>query len=492
MPLPPNNAIESADDFYLRGDEVQNSPSAENELMSKVFDALDAGVFIVNQNLEVIAVNSHFEKVTHLSKDELLGRNVQYLLDQGYISDSVTLRVLDERQPVTRILNYRGIEGNDVLVTGKPIFDDQGDLRYIVCTLRDWTLLTEVYQELHSVRQKSEHYKQQLDNLFLQQLGSDEIIARDRKSRTLFQMAARVAKVDATVLLLGESGVGKDVLARFIHHSSTRSKEGAFVHVNCGAIPESLFESELFGYIAGAFTGASKLGKPGLLEIADKGTLFLDEVAELPLPTQSKLLKALQEKCVMRLGDTKETPVDIKVIAATNQNLESLVSAGKFRRDLYYRLNVFKLRVPSLRERKEDIPPLTAYFLRHFNEKYRQNKSLSPEVLEAILNHDWPGNIRELEHTIEQMLVLCPEDIIRSEHLPDPLLENVTESESIRLAGSLPLKDALERIEKKIILNAIRNSETLLDAANQLGIDLSTLTRKKQKYGIFRKMCGPA
>ena len=194
----------------------------------------------------------------------------------------------------------------------------------------------------------------------------------------------------------------------------------------------------------------------------------------------------------MRLGDTKETPVDIKVIAATNQNLESLVSAGKFRRDLYYRLNVFKLRVPSLRERKEDIPPLAAYFLRHFNEKYRQNKSLSPEVLEAILNHDWPGNIRELEHTIEQMLVLCPEDIIRSEHLPDPLLENVTESESIRLEGSLPLKDALERIEKKIILNAIRNSETLLDAANQLGIDLSTLTRKKQKYGIFRKICGPA
>lgn len=472
---------------------MQLSPfTLENSLLDKVFEALDAGVFIVDQDLVVLAVNSHFEKVTNLSKEELIGRNVQYLIDQKYISDSVSLRVLADRKPVTRILNYRGFEGKDVLVTGKPVFDDQGELRLIVCTLRDWTLLTEVYQQLHALQQKSEQYKHQLDHLNLQQLDDDEFIARDKKSRNMLQMAARIAKVDSTALLLGESGVGKDMLARFIHKNSARSKEGTFVHVNCGAIPEALFESELFGYSEGAFTGAKKIGKPGLLEIANKGTLFLDEIAELPMPMQSKLLKVLQEKCVMRLGDTKEIQIDIKFIAATNQDIESLVAAGRFRRDLYYRLNVFKIRVASLRERKEDISPLVVFFLKNFNEKYKQNKSISPEVMEVLMNYDWPGNVRELEHTLEQMLVLCPEEIIRPEHLPDAFSENLLSGKAIQLSNSMPLKDVLENVEKAVILNAIKNADTLNEAAAQLGIDLSTLTRKKQKHGIYRKKCEDA
>lgn len=464
----------------------------EQDLLAGIFDALDAGVFVVDQDLVIRAVNSQFEKVTTLRKEELLGHNVQYLLDHNYISDSVSLRVFHERQPVTRILNYRGIEGKDVLVTGRPVFDAQGDLRFIVCTLRDWSLLTEVYQELHTERLNSEKYKRQLDNLALQQLEDSEIVARDRKSRNMLQMAARVAKVDASVLLLGESGVGKDVLARFIHRSSKRSWEGTFVHVNCGAIPDTLFESELFGYSTGAFTGAKKMGKAGLLEVADKGTLFLDEIAELPLLMQTKLLKFLQEKNVMRLGDTKEVPVDVKVIAATNQDIESLVTAGRFRKDLYYRLNVFKIRIPALRERKDDIAPLVAHFLKQFNGKYGQKKVISPEVLEVFMTYDWPGNVRELEHTMEQLLVLSPDDSIHLEHLTEPLSNNLLTTDAIRLSGSLPLKDVMESVEKAVLMRAIRATDTLNDAAEQLGIDLSTLTRKKQKYGIFKKVCSGA
>jgi len=460
---------------------------ATHEFIGNVIEALDAGVFISDQKGLIVAVNSNFEKITTLCREELLGKNVRYMLDKGYISESVCLRVMRELQPVTCILNYLGKEGKDVIVTGKPVFDENGDLSLVVCTMRDWNKLTDLYQELNSIKQKSERYKQQLENLNMQQLEDSDFIAKDRRSRTMLQMAARIAKVDSTALILGESGVGKDVLARFMHKHSARVSEGTFVHVNCGAIPESLFESELFGYVAGAFTGANKNGKPGLIEIADKGTLFLDEIAELPLLMQSKLLKVLQEKTVMRLGDTREIPVNIKIIAATNTDIEALAGAGKFRQDLYYRLNMFKITIAGLRERKEDIPPLVSCFVKRCNEKYHQNKSISNEVSEAFMNYDWPGNVRELEHTIERAMVLCPEEVIRLEHLPEQFSEKLFTTEAVRLSGSLPLRNSMENIEKAIILNAIRNTDTLSEAAEQLGIDLSTLTRKKQKYEIMRK-----
>jgi PAS domain S-box-containing protein len=458
-----------------------------HKFVAKIIEAIDAGVFIVDKNGLIVAVNSNFEKITTLSREELVGKNVQYMLDKGYINDAACLRVMRELQPVTCILNYMGKVEKDVIVTGKPVFDKDGKLSLVVSTLRDWNKLAELYQELNSIKLKSERYKQQLENLNLQQMEDSDFIAKDRRSRNMMQMAARIAKVDSTALILGESGVGKDVLARFMHKHSARAKEGTFVHVNCGAIPETLFESELFGYVAGAFTGAKKAGKPGLIEVADKGTLFLDEIAELPLLMQAKLLKVLQEKTVMRLGDTKEIPIDVKIIAATNKDIDGLVAAGKFRQDLYYRLNMFKITLASLRDRKDDIPPLIAFFVRRCNEKYHLNKSISNDVYEALINYNWPGNVRELEHTIEQMLVLCPDDVIRLEHLPEPFSENLLTTEAVRISGTLPLKNALENIEKAIILNAIHSTDTLSDAAEQLGIDLSTLTRKKQKHGIFRK-----
>lgn len=454
---------------------------------TKIFDSVDAGLFITDGNCRILGINDYFQKVTTISRDELVGKNVQYMLDNDYISESICQKVVKERKIITGILRYKNIE-KEVIVTGKPIFDEHGEIQFIVCTLRDWNLLTDLYKELHAAKAQSEQYREQLQNMTIQQMEDTDYISKDQKTKKMLQMAVRIAKGDSSVLLLGESGVGKDMLARFIHKYSPRAvKNGSFVHVNCGAIPESLFEAEFFGYAPGAFTGASKTGKLGLVELADGGTLFLDEVAELPLFMQAKLLKVLQNRTITRVGDTQEKTVDIKIIAATNKNLEKLVENGEFRQDLYYRLNVFPIQIPGLRERKDDIPPLIAFFLERFNKKYQQNKSINQDALEALISYNWPGNVRELENTVERLVVLCPDDRIQTNHLPDNFAENLLVSEAVRLSGKLPLRTIVERVEKAVILNSINTTDTLQDTASQLGLDVSTLTRKKQKYGIFKK-----
>lgn len=462
-----------------------------SDFVMRIYDALDVGIFITDSNCKVISINQQFEKITSITREELLGKNVQYLLDKGYIANSVCIAVAAEGKPVTDILQYKNAK-RDVIVTGKPVFADNGELKFIVCTMRDWNLLTEIHKELQTVKIQSERYQEQLQNLALQHLEDSEFIAKDPNTKKMLQLAARIAKGNSTVLLLGESGVGKDMLARFIHKYSPRFPEGSFVHVNCGAIPDSLFESEFFGYSPGAFTGASKSGKPGLIEIANNGTLFLDEIAELPMFMQAKLLKVLQERTITRVGSTNEKKVDIRVIAATNKKLESLVDSGQFRQDLYYRLNVFEITVPALRQRKDDIPPLISLFLTRANEKYHQHKAMSAEVVEALVNYSWPGNARELENTIERLVVLCQDDVIKPAHLPEVILGNMLVTQAVGLSDVLPLRTIVERLEKAVILESISKSETLQAAADQLGIDVSTLTRKKQKYGIFKKKCSLA
>jgi len=453
---------------------------------AEVFDALEVGVFITDGNGMITNINRYFEKVTTIQREELIGRNVQYVLEKDYISKSVCQEVIKTRKPITTILKYKHMD-REVIVTGMPVCDEHKTLKFVVCTMRDWTLLTELYKELETVKSQSEHYKEQLQDLSLQQLEIEDYIAKDPATKTLLQMAMKVASVDSTVLILGESGVGKDRLAKFIHKHSSRFEKGDFIHVNCGAIPETLFESEFFGYSPGAFTGANKLGKPGLLEMADNGTLFLDEIAEIPLFMQAKLLKVLQEKTIIRVGDTREKKIDIKVIAATNKNLENLVEKHQFREDLYYRLNVFQLNIPSLRQRRTDIAPLISYFLNKFNEKFHQTKTMEQEAVEALINYEWPGNIRELEHAIERLVVLSPESVIGIRHLPETFSKKLLITEAVRMSDKLPLKTIIDEVEKAIILHRIEKTNVLQDAARELGIDISTLTRKKQKYGIFKK-----
>lgn len=457
--------------------------SAENAF--KIFDVMDVGVFITSGTGIVIYVNRSFERITTFKREDLLNRHISYLVDNGYISCAATLQVLEERKPISLIIDYK--TKNDVLVTGTPIFGDDDTIQMVICTLQDWHVLTALREELHQSLEKAQQCCQRLQEFKMQQVDDNEFIARDKKTQNVLKMAARAANVDSTVLILGESGVGKDVLAKFIHKRSPRAK-GPFIHINCGAIPDMLFESELFGYSPGAFTNAIKTGKPGLIELADQGTLFLDEIAELPMQVQVKLLRVLQEKCVKRLGEVNDRQVDVKIIAATNKDIVELVSAKAFRKDLFYRLNVVQILIPPLRERSYDIPVLVMHFLNQFNEKYQESRTFSLEILEAFMNYSWPGNVRELEHVVERVIVMCPEEIVQMEHLPPELCGyNLLTKEAIRLSHHGSLKDILEKIEEEVINEAISNSDTIQEAARHLGIDTSTLTRKKQKYKIFKK-----
>ena len=306
-------------------------------------------------------------------------------------------------------------------------------------------------------------------------LGEGEVIYASKEMEELLRQAKLFARAEAPVLILGESGVGKEVIARFIHKESGR--KGKFVSVNCAAIPSELFESELFGYEKGAFTGATQ-SKPGLFEEAHEGTLFLDEIGELPLSLQAKLLRVLETKEVRRVGGVASKKVDVKVISATNRDLEELVKEGKFREDLYYRLNVLSLKILPLRERPEDLTALAGYFLNKFSRKYNKKVEFTPEALDLLLSYSFPGNVRELENLIHR-LVITSESKIRREDLEILLKKEETKE------GFKTLPEAVAELEKRLIEEALRRSGYVqTKAAKLLGIDEKSLRYKRKKYGI--------
>ncbi|OMH41006.1 sigma-54-dependent transcriptional regulator [Desulfurobacterium indicum] len=309
-------------------------------------------------------------------------------------------------------------------------------------------------------------------------LDKDKIIFASPVMERILSMASLFAKADAPVLITGESGTGKEVIARYIHKESGR--KGKFVPVNCTSIPENLFESELFGYEKGAFSGAVK-SKPGLIEEADGGTLFLDEIGDLSLSLQAKLLRFLQEKEVRRVGGLETKKVDVKVVAATNRNLEDLVKEGKFREDLFYRLNVLRVKIPPLKQRKEDILELSGYFINRFSRKYGKQIALSSEAIDLLLSYDFPGNVRELENILHRA-VLVADGEIKPEHLGINKKESVF---SCVLPPGKRLPDYIDEIEKAILLNALEEANFVQTrAAKLLGIDEKSLRYKRKKYGI--------
>lgn len=337
-----------------------------------------------------------------------------------------------------------------------------------------------------TVRRLLEHKKVLMENLVLrqqlsQQFGCSEFVGVSPQIFKVFEILEKVIPTRSSILILGDSGTGKGLIAEIVHCNSQR-KDKPFISINCSAIPENLLESELFGYRKGAFTGAAS-DKKGLISMADQGTLFLDEIGDMPLSLQAKVLKVLETGEVLPLGDTKAGYVDVRLIAATNKNLEELVKQGKFREDLYYRLNVIEVRIPSLRERKEDIDVLA----RHFTEKYsrennKQITGITDEAFEILNRYDWPGNIRELRNVIERAIVLTSSDKIGVDELP----------EKIKVPGGVKkdhtLKDKVDYYEEKIIREALEaNSWNKEETARKLGVDLATLYRKIKKLGITEK-----
>lgn len=448
--------------------------------LQEVIESSYDGIWITDGEGYTLHVNSAYERISGMKKEELLGRHMQELLDAGYFSDSVTLHVLRKKERVTIMHDIRKT-GKRVLITGNPIFNEDGEIVRVVTNVRDITELIELKQDLEVKERQAARFQNELAQLRSQRMD-DDIVMESPQMRHVYELATWVGQVDSTVLILGESGVGKEVVAQIIVRSSERRDE-PFIKVNCGAIPENLLESELFGYEKGSFTGADKKGKPGMFELAHKGTILLDEVAEIPLNLQVKLLRAIQEQEIMRVGGTKPVKLDVRIIVATNKNLEELVRQGEFREDLFYRLNVIPITIPPLRERPADIPPLIDYFLRKFNKRYKLKKIIRREVVERLLTYGWPGNVRELQNIVERMVVLSRDDVIGFETLPLQVKPAVEAEKQFRVDVSdvVPLKDALYEVEKKLVLKALQKFGTTRKAADALGVDQSTVVRKFQR-----------
>ncbi|MDI3534379.1 MAG: hypothetical protein PWQ82_744 [Thermosediminibacterales bacterium] len=446
-----------------------------------IFDSVSDGVLITDHNGWVLFYNKAFVRITGINFKQAIGKNVKYLVKNGFYSESVVLDVIEKCQPVTKMIRF--LNNKEVMVTGIPIKNSRDELEKIVCTCRDLTELNAIKENLKKTKELYKNYERQLQEMKSNQLIKSKLVGHSSAITSIINTIQRVAKVDATVLITGESGTGKGVIAELIHKLSNRSQTGNFIHINCGAVPENLIESELFGYEKGAFTGARKEGKPGLMELADGGTLFLDEIGEMPLSLQVKLLNVLQTQEVMRIGGVKKRKVSVRFIAATHQNLDKMCKKGLFRSDLFYRLNIIPIYVPPLRHRKEDIVPLIYHFLKKLNKKYETDKILLPEVVDYFKTLSWPGNVRELENTLERLIIMVPHRAIGIEDLPKHL-ENV-ENPHV-LSDEKTLKQIIENTERLAIQQAVETYATLNEAAKALGIDLSTLTRKKQKYNIYK------
>lgn len=312
------------------------------------------------------------------------------------------------------------------------------------------------------------------------------VIGENTGLKQVMTQVRRVAETNATVLVHGESGTGKELIARAIHNNSLRAANGPFVAINCGAIPLTLMESELFGHERGAFTDA-KEAKAGTFERADGGTLFLDEVGELPLDAQVKLLRVLEERKITRIGGKKAIPVDVRIVAATNRNLDDEVKSGRFRLDLLYRLNVFTLILPPLRERKEDIPLLTNFFIRKYNQTLSLDvQSVSPEAVELLSSYDWPGNVRDLENAIQSAMILCTGGMIRPEHLPDRIKGyELAEAQAVAGSSSGNIREINAQMEKELIVEALRKHNfNRTQTAEALNISRKTLFNKMKRYGL--------
>ncbi len=459
-----------------------------DEIKSTI-DCITDGIYITDGEGNTLMLNKAAEKAWSLSVKELIGKNMKDLYRKLYkdLSDeeieknSVCLRVIKHKKEISMIQSGRKDQFK-ILVTGTPYFED-GRISKVISTERNLTELIELRKQLEQKTEIASKYEAELEYYRSLYFKENDIIVKDKKMETILQLAYKIAKQDTTILLQGESGVGKEVFARFIHNNSPRRNK-PFIDINCAAIPDNLLESELFGYEKGAFTGANASGKVGLFELADHGTLFLDEISELPVHLQSKILRVVQERKLLKIGGSNTIPLDVRIISATNIDLKEAVDKKLFREDLYYRLNVVKISIPPLRERKEDIQALVTHFLGLYNKKINTDIKLSTDALSLLYSYSWPGNIRELSNVIEAALATCDSDKITSSQLIDIFPEMKISEGFLPTDKKLSLKTEVELYEKQLLLSKLPlfNSAQLL--ADSLGIDKSTLLRKMHRYDI--------
>ncbi|WP_186178467.1 sigma-54 interaction domain-containing protein [Burkholderia gladioli] len=446
-------------------DRLRQSALDFEEIFRNSFD----GIFVADGAGMTLMVNEGCERNYDLSAADMIGRHVSEFEKAGWIRPVVAAQVARTGLRISTTQHTH--TGKTILVTGIPLIDAAGNVRKVIINSRDMTELRQLQDTLAQTREKLRKVDEENEALRLQNLRVDHVVVRSEPMRRVAELAMRVARVDATVLITGPSGVGKDVIASMIHGESLRSA-GPFIKINCGALPHDLLESELFGYEPGAFTGAQRTGKSGLVELANKGTLFLDEIGDMPLGLQVKLLQMLQDRTVVRIGGTRAMAVDVRVIAATNRDLKGMVEARTFRDDLYYRLNVIPIPVPSLAERKDDIAPMVQQFVEEFNDRYVCRRTMSEQAMALLIAYDWPGNVRELKNVVERLIVTCESDVISPEFLDGVLPRDVLD------AQPNSFRQRVERFERRLVEDAMRQVGNTRDAARLLGLSQSSVVRK--------------
>jgi len=436
---------------------------------------------IVIDNRGIIRFMSRFSKrLIGIDPDEAVGRHIKDVIKETHLHEIL-------KDGKARIADLLYIAGRQQVISRIPLQDLQGRILGAVGkgVFSKVSKVAELSQRIEHLNDQVKYYKQRVTDM----RGGSAIVGGTEAILRMKESALLAAKSNASVLITGESGTGKEVVAHYIHQNSSRSG-GPFIQVNCASIPRELFESELFGYEGGAFTGARAQGKPGKFELANGGTILLDEIGEMPRPMQAKLLRVLQERTVDRLGGTRPIPADFRLIAATNRDLQEMVRKGDFRMDLFYRINILSIHAPSLRDIRGDIPLLAAHLVGLLNEEMGWGASaISPEAMEELKNYDWPGNVRELRNVIERAMIIAKERVIRPEDLPDRIRGG---------AGAVPappdhggsartgnLRLILAETERQVILETLRKTGgNKVKAAKMLGIHRTSLYQKMRAHGM--------
>lgn len=449
----------------------------KDSIFYKFFDSLYDDFTVINKNGIIENVWSNFESVYGIPNDQIIGSSIYDMEAKGIFNPCVSAMVMRSLRPETMLQVTK--DNKYLMCTSIPIFNDKNELDKIISYTRNANQYRKLTSEYENLQNTMSHYVLELGGYNKESSKNTKIIGDSKAIKSVISTAIKVAQFDATAMISGESGVGKNMLAELIHSKSMRS-DAPFVSINCGAIPENLLESELFGYEKGAFTGANQTGKKGIIELADKGILFLDEICDLPLHMQVKLLKVIQERKITRIGGIREKDVNFRLITATNKNIRDMVNKGLFREDLFYRLNVISIKIPPLRERQEDIFPLVRYFSEKFNKKYDVEHVFTNRAISFMENYSWPGNVRELENIVERTIITADEFSIKEDNLPYYIYSVANQYDDNNKQKTL--KQILENTEKHVLLSAYEKYGSTTKVAKELGISQPSVSLKLKKY----------
>ncbi len=480
--FPEDSSQTQAQAFYLL--ELPPDPVYDpNELLWEqlhvILDSIHDGIWIIDGNGITVHVNKALKRIADITPEDVIGKHVTVPMREGKFSSCVTLQALKEKRSVTLFDDYAS--GKRCLNTSTPIFDHDGNVWRVVASIRDITELDMLQSRLVKTEQEIRAYKRRLDMLGQESGG---FLAGSLLMRNCLHELEKAARSSSGVLILGETGTGKSLAASIIHQKSSRAS-GPYITVNCAAIPPSLIESELFGYEKGAFSGAGQHGKKGYFELAHTGTLLLDEIGELPLNMQAKLLHVLDNQSFHRVGGEKSISVDVRVIAATNRPLEKLVESGEYRADLYYRLRVLSVQLPPLRQHAEDIVELTNYFLDDACNRHGITKVFAPQVLAHFMSYSWPGNVRELRATVDFLVAMSENKLVVPSDLPRHILGASAIPDDTGLDNTpQTLKAAVRNLEYTMVRSALLETGSTYKAAERLGVSQSTVMRKAQQFGL--------